>query len=75
MPRRIEQMSEMRVTRRVLADAELLSYWLPLDDAKMLIRYLNEQIAEMLRAAPERFVGLGCVPLRTRTARSGSWNS
>ena len=53
VPRRIEQMSEMRVTRQVLSPMpELLSYWLPLDDAKVLIRYLNEQIAEMLQAAP-----------------------
>jgi aminocarboxymuconate-semialdehyde decarboxylase len=65
VPRRIEQMSEMRVSRQVLSPMpELLSYWLPLDDAKVLIRYLNEQIAEMLQAAPERFVGLGCVPLQ-----------
>ncbi|HEU4352460.1 MAG TPA: amidohydrolase family protein [Burkholderiales bacterium] len=65
VPRRIEQMSEMRVTRQVLSPMpELLSYWLPLDDAKVLIRYLNEQIAQMLQAAPERFVGLGCVPLQ-----------
>ena len=65
VPRRIEQMSEMRVTRQVLSPMpELLSYWLPLDDAKVLIRYLNEQIAEMLQAAPERFMGLGCVPLQ-----------
>ena len=65
VPRRIEQMSEMRVTCQVLSPMpELLSYWLPLDDAKVLIRYLNEQIAEMCAAAPERFVGLGCVPLQ-----------
>jgi aminocarboxymuconate-semialdehyde decarboxylase len=65
VPRRIEQMSEMRVTRQVLSPMpELLSYWLPLDDAKVLIRYLNEQIAEMWQAAPERFVALGCVPLQ-----------
>ena len=65
VPRRIEQMSEMRVTRQVLSPMpELLSYWLPLDDAKVLIRYLNEQIAEMCQAAPERFVALGCVPLQ-----------
>ena len=55
---------------------ELLSYWLPLDDAKVLIRYLNEQIAEMIALAPERFVGLGCVPLQdTEAARSVNWNS
>jgi aminocarboxymuconate-semialdehyde decarboxylase len=69
VPRRIEQMSEMRVTRQVLSPMpELLSYWLPLDDAKVLIRYLNEQIAEMTAAAPERFVGLGCVPLQDTDA-------
>ena len=63
--RRIEQMSEMRVTSQVLSPMpELLSYWLPLEDAKAMIRYLNEQIAEMVQAAPERFVGLGCVPLQ-----------
>jgi aminocarboxymuconate-semialdehyde decarboxylase len=65
VPRRIEQMSQMRVTRQVLSPMpELLSYWLPLADAKALIRYLNEQIAEMVEAAPERFVGLGGVPLQ-----------
>jgi len=69
VPRRIEQMSEMRVTRQVLSPMpELLSYWLPLDDAKVLIRYLNEQIAEMIATAPERFVGLGCVPLQDTDA-------
>ena len=69
VPRRIEQMSEMRVTRQVLSPMpELLSYWLPLDDAKVMIRYLNESIAEMIAAAPERFVGLGCVPLQDTDA-------
>jgi aminocarboxymuconate-semialdehyde decarboxylase len=43
---------------------ELLSYWLPLDDGKVLIRYLNDQIAGMIARAPERFVGLGAVPLQ-----------
>ena len=65
VPRRIEQMSEMGVTRQVLSPMpELLSYWLPLDDAKAMIRYLNDEIARMVQAAPERFVGLGCVPLQ-----------
>ena len=65
VPRRIEQMGGMKVTRQALSPMpELLSYWLPLDDAKVMIRYLNEQIAEMIAAAPDRFVGLGCVPLQ-----------
>ena len=65
VPRRIEDMGGMRVARQALSPMpELLSYWLPLQDAKALIRYLNEQIAEMIRRAPERFVGLGAVPLQ-----------
>jgi aminocarboxymuconate-semialdehyde decarboxylase len=65
VPRRIEAMGGMRVARQALSPMpELLSYWLPLEDAKVLIRYLNEQIAEMIALAPERFVGLGAVPLQ-----------
>jgi aminocarboxymuconate-semialdehyde decarboxylase len=43
---------------------ELLSYWLPLEDAKVLVRYLNDQIAAMVDRAPQRLVGLGAVPLQ-----------
>jgi aminocarboxymuconate-semialdehyde decarboxylase len=65
VPRRIEDMGKQRVARQALSPMpELLSYWLPLDDARAMIRYLNEQIAEMVAAAPDRFVGLGCVPLQ-----------
>ncbi|HEY8069291.1 MAG TPA: amidohydrolase family protein [Burkholderiales bacterium] len=65
VPRRIEDMGAMRVARQALSPMpELLSYWLPLEDAKALIRYLNEQIAEMIALAPQRFVGLGAVPLQ-----------
>lgn len=65
VPRRIEDMGRMRVTRQALSPMpELLSYWLPLEDAKVLIRYLNEEIARMVSLAPERFIGLGCVPLQ-----------
>ena len=69
VPRRIEEMGAMGVTRQAISPMpELLSYWLPLDDAKAMIRYLNEVIAEMIAAAPERFVGLGCVPLQDTDA-------
>jgi aminocarboxymuconate-semialdehyde decarboxylase len=65
VPRRIEAMGAMRVARQALSPMpELLSYWLPLEDGKALIRYLNEQIAEMVALAPQRFVGLGAVPLQ-----------
>ena len=63
--RRIEGMGAMRVGRQVLSPMpELLSYWLPADDAGVLLRYINETIGAMVAAAPERFVGLGGVPLQ-----------
>jgi aminocarboxymuconate-semialdehyde decarboxylase len=65
VPRRIEAMGAMRVARQALSPMpELLSYWLPLEDGRNLIRYLNEQIAEMIALAPDRFIGLGAVPLQ-----------
>jgi aminocarboxymuconate-semialdehyde decarboxylase len=69
VPRRIEDMNAMRVARQALSPMpELLSYWLPLEDAKVLVRYLNDQIAAMVARAPERFVGLGAVPLQDADA-------
>jgi aminocarboxymuconate-semialdehyde decarboxylase len=65
VPRRLEDMGGMRVSRQALSPMpELLSYWLPMPDGGVLIRYLNEQIAAMVARAPERFVGLGAVPLQ-----------
>ena len=65
VPRRIEDMGAMGVTRQVISPMpELLSYWLPLADAKAMVRYLNEQIAAMVEQAPQRLIGLGAVPLQ-----------
>ena len=65
VPRRIEDMGAMQVARQALSPMpELLSYWLPLADAQTLVRYLNDEIAAMVAHAPERFVGLGAVPLQ-----------
>jgi len=65
VPRRIEAMTAMHVARQVISPMpELLSYWLPLEDAQVLIRYLNDQIAAMVAQAPDRLIGLGAVPLQ-----------
>jgi aminocarboxymuconate-semialdehyde decarboxylase len=65
VPRRLEDMGTMGVSCQAISPMpELLSYWLPLEDAKAMVRYLNEQIAEMMVQAPGRFVGLGAVPLQ-----------
>jgi aminocarboxymuconate-semialdehyde decarboxylase len=65
VPRRLEAMGAQRVAKQVLSPMpELLSYWLPLEDARTMIRYLNEQIAEMISVSSGRFLGLGAVPLQ-----------
>jgi len=65
VPRRVEDMNGMRVARQALSPMpELLSYWLPLEDAKVLVRHLNDEIAAMVERAPQRLVGLGAVPLQ-----------
>lgn len=65
VPRRIEGMGAMRVGRQALSPMpELLSYWLPADDAQVLLRYINDTIAGMITQAPDRFVGLGAIPLQ-----------
>jgi len=64
-PRRIEDMGKQGVARQAISPMpELLSYWLPLDDAKVMVRYLNDQIAAMIALSPKNFVGLGAVPLQ-----------
>src|ERR1700675_4181954 len=65
VPRRIEDMGAMQVARQAISPMpELLSYWLPLEDAKAMVRYLNDQIAAMIARPPDRFIGLGAVPLQ-----------
>src|SRR6267143_1252772 len=54
VPRRIEDMGGMRVARQAISPMpELLSYWLPLEDAKRMNRYVNEQIAAMIGRSEE----------------------
>src|SRR4029077_17235317 len=69
VPRRTEQMPGMDVGMQVLSPMpELLSYWLPPPAAAVLARHVNETIAEMVRTAPDRFHGLGMVPLQDMDA-------
>jgi aminocarboxymuconate-semialdehyde decarboxylase len=43
---------------------ELLSYWFKPQEGLDMSRYTNDQIATMCQAAPERFYGLGMVPMQ-----------
>jgi len=64
-PRRLADMPTMGVTHQAISPMpELLSYWLPLADARSLIRYINDELAVLLDGDRSRFFGLGGVPLQ-----------
>jgi aminocarboxymuconate-semialdehyde decarboxylase len=63
--RRIEDMDPMGLAQQAISPMpELLSYWMEAQPAAQLLRYLNEQIAEMAALSGGRLVGMGAVPLQ-----------
>ena len=63
--RRKEAMTRMGIARQVLSPMpELLSDWLPLEDAVPLTRHVNDTIASMVAHAPDKFFGFGGVPMQ-----------
>jgi aminocarboxymuconate-semialdehyde decarboxylase len=62
---RIGDMDRQGTMRQVLSPMpELLAPWLDAEDGRTLCRHLNDTIAAMVAEAPQRFVGLGAVPLQ-----------
>ncbi|PWA11960.1 amidohydrolase [Pueribacillus theae] len=62
---RIQDMDKEDVQQQVLSVMpELMSYWAEPEDAVIFCRYLNESISKMVEAYPDRFIGLGTVPLQ-----------
>src|ERR1700730_17484744 len=60
--RRLLDMVEDGTDMQVLSPMpELLSHWLPADDAEYLADVMNEQIAAMIAQAPRNFAGIGMV--------------
>lgn len=63
--RRIEDMDPMGLAVQAISPMpELLSYWMAPKAAAQLLRYMNEQIAEMAALSGGRLVGMGAVPLQ-----------
>jgi aminocarboxymuconate-semialdehyde decarboxylase len=60
--RRLDDMVEDGTDMQVLSPMpELLSHWLPADDAEYLADIMNDQIAAMMAQAPRNFAGIGMV--------------
>jgi len=63
--KRMADMAEMGLSLQAISPMpELLSYWMDATPADDLLRYINDQIAEMMAAATGRLAGLGAVPLQ-----------
>jgi aminocarboxymuconate-semialdehyde decarboxylase len=59
---RLADMADDGTDMQVLSPMpELLSHWLPADDAEFLAEIVNEQIAGMIAQAPRNFAGIGMV--------------
>jgi aminocarboxymuconate-semialdehyde decarboxylase len=63
--RRVADMDRDQVAAQVLSPMpELLSYWIDPQPATELARFINGAIAGMVAQRPDRFFGLGSVPLQ-----------
>jgi aminocarboxymuconate-semialdehyde decarboxylase len=63
--RRLPDLREMGIALQVVSPMpELLSYWMSPADGQQLVRFLNEQIAQMAADGGGAVAGLGAVPLQ-----------
>jgi aminocarboxymuconate-semialdehyde decarboxylase len=63
--RRLDDMGADGIDVQVLSPMpELLSHWLPSNEADDLSKIMNEQAARMVAAAPDNFRGIGMAPMQ-----------
>ena len=62
---RMEECNHAGVHVQVLSTIPVMfSYWAKPDDCMELSRFLNNHIAEVVKANPKRFIGLGTLPMQ-----------
>ncbi len=62
---RMNEMDRSGVTAQVLSTVPVMfNYWAKPDDNHDVSRFLNDHIASVVQAAPDRFFGLGTLPMQ-----------
>ncbi|UXI22887.1 hypothetical protein NH340_JMT08830 [Sarcoptes scabiei] len=65
---RLKEMNRTGIDRQILSTVPVMfSYWSKGEDNEIVARFLNDHLASVVNCWPERFSGLGTVPLQNVT--------